>query len=74
MNDSRVWRWWFSPIRLNHVLTINGWDLRILYRDLKSWIKWLKKNGMVWMIRKVEKKWKKIEWNGMGKIGGPNIG
>ena len=28
---------------------INGWDLKILYRDLKSW----------------KKRLKKIEWNGM---------
>ena len=30
---------------------INGWDLKILYRDLESW----KKKG--W-----KKKWKGIEW------------
>ena len=27
---------------------INGWDLKILYRDLESWKKRLKKNKMEW--------------------------
>ena len=43
---------------------INGLDLKILYRDLESWKKWLKKlewNGMVWRIEKSEKKG--MEWN-----------
>ena len=31
-------------------------------------------NGMVWRIRKVEKKEKKKEWNGMGKMGTPTKG
>ena len=43
---------------------INGWDLKILYRDLKSWKKWLKKkwNGMEWFggLEKLKKN-KKIE-------------
>ena len=47
---------------------INSWDLKILYRDLKNWKKWLNKkwNGMVWRIRKVEKNNKKnrMELNG----------
>ena len=46
---------------------INGWDLKILYGDLESWKKWLKKvewNGIVWRIEKSEK----IEWNGMGRM------
>ena len=37
---------------------MNDWDLKILYRDLKSLNKWLKKiewNVMVWMIKKIEK-------------------
>ena len=50
---------------------MNGWDLKILYRDLKSWKKWLKKNGMVRRIRKVDKS-EKIERNGMGKMSTPN--
>ena len=31
---------------------MNGWDLKILYRELK---KMVEKNGMVWRIEKVEK-------------------
>ena len=27
---------------------INGWDLKILYRDLESWKKRLKKNEIEW--------------------------
>ena len=34
-----VWLCWFWG-------SMNGWDLKILYRDLKSWKKW--KNGMEW--------------------------
>ena len=51
--------------------SMNGWDLKILYRDLKSWKKLSKKNGMVWRIRKVEKN-EKTEWNVMIKMGGAN--
>ena len=41
--------------------SMNGWDLKILYRNLKSWKKMVKKNGMewngiVWSIKKVKKK------------------
>ena len=46
---------------------INDWDLKILYRDLESWKKWLKKvewNEIVWRIEKSEK----IEWNRMGRM------
>ena len=50
---------------------MNGWDLKILYRDLESWKKWLKKNGMEWNSLK-KMKWNEIveknekcEWNGM---------
>ena len=35
---------------------INGWDLKILYRDLESWKKRLKKiewNGMICRIKKL---------------------
>ena len=49
----------------------NGWDLKILYSNLKSLKKWLKKNEMVWRIWKVEKN-EKIEWNEMIKMGGVN--
>ena len=35
---------WFYEFRGD----INGWDLKILYRDLESWNKGLKKNGMKW--------------------------
>ena len=45
----------------------NKKDLKILYGDLESWKKWLKKvkwNGMIWRIEKSEK----IEWNGMGRM------
>ena len=28
--------------------SINDWDLKILYKDLESWKKWLKKNRMKW--------------------------
>ena len=48
---------------------INGWDLKILYSDLESWKKWLKKkwNGMEWFVR-LESwiVWNSMEWNGMG--------
>ena len=37
---------------------MNGWDWKILYRDLESW-----KNC-----------WKKIEWNGMVEMGYLNKG
>ena len=46
--------------------------IKILYRDLESWKKWLKKvewNGMVLRIEKSEK----IKWNGMGRMAGANI-
>ena len=33
---------------------MNGWDLKILYRDLKSWKKMIW-NEIVWKIRKIEK-------------------
>ena len=33
---------------------INGWDLKILSKDLESWKKELKKNGMVCKIRKLK--------------------
>ena len=69
-NDIRmVWLCWFWG-------SMNGWDLKILYRDLESWKKWLKKmkwNGIVWRIWKVEKN-EKWEWNGMGEMGFPNKG
>ena len=47
----------------------NGWDLKILYKDLKSWKKkeW---NGL-WRIRKVEKS-EKMKCNGMGEMCMPN--
>ena len=35
---------------------INDWDLKILYRDLESWKKWLKKNEMEWNGRFVRLK------------------
>ena len=54
------WMVWICEFRGG----INGWDLKILYRNLKSWKKWLKKNGMVWRIEKSEK----IEWNGIGRM------
>ena len=38
---------------------MNGWDLKILYRDLESWKKWLKKNEMEWNSLK------KMKWNGI---------
>ena len=44
---------------------INCWDLKILYRDLKSW----KKNEMVCRIRKLndlEYNW--MEWDGLGRV------
>ena len=47
---------------------MNGWDLKILYRDLESWKKWLKKmewNRIVWRIFKKLKKMKNgngMEW------------
>ena len=39
---------------------INGWDLKILYRDLKNWKKW---NKIEWFrgLKKVKKNI--IEWN-----------
>ena len=42
---------------------MSGWDLKILYRDLENWKKWLK-NKIKWFgwLKKVEKKKK---WNGM---------
>ena len=41
-NDVRmVWLCWFWD-------SMNGWDLKINYRDLESWKKWLKKNEMEW--------------------------
>ena len=43
------WMVWLCEFRGG----INGWDLKILYRDLESWKKWLKKNGMVCKIRKL---------------------
>ena len=46
---------------------INGWDLKILYRDLESWKKWLKKVEWNEMVRRIEKS-KKIEWNGMRRM------
>ena len=53
---------WFCEFRGG----INDWDLKILYRDLKSWKKRLKKNGMEWFggLEKL-KKWN--GWNGWGK-------
>ena len=57
---------------------MNGWDLKILYRDLESWKKWLKKNGMEWnSLKKNEMRWnswknEKWEWNGIGEMGFPN--
>ena len=51
---------------------MNGWDLKILYRDLESW----KKNGMEWNSLKdlkSRKKWKMgMEWNGMGEMSKAN--
>ena len=58
---------------------INGWDLKILYRNLESWKKWLKKNGMEWnSLKKNEMEWnswknEKWEWNGMEEMGYTNI-
>ena len=46
-NDVRiVWFCWFWD-------SMNGWDLKILYTDLESWKKWLKKkwNGMKWVAQ-----------------------
>ena len=37
------WMVWLCEFRGG----INGWDLKILYRDLE-WKKWLKKNEMEW--------------------------
>ena len=60
-NDVRmVWLCWFWG-------SMNGWDSNILYRDLESWKKLLKKknemewNRIVWRIWKVEKN-KKKNW------------
>ena len=42
----------------------NGWDLKILYRDLESWKNgWKNWNGMEWFggLKKSEK----MKWNGM---------
>ena len=69
-NDVRmVWLCWFWG-------SMNDWDLKILYRDLESWKKWLKKNEMEWNSLKDLKSWKKwkmrMEWNGMGEMGKPN--
>ena len=54
---------------------MNGWDLKILYRDLESWKKngWKKMewNGIVWRIKKVEKN-EKMEWTRIGEIDRPN--
>ena len=49
---------------------MNGWDLKILYRDLESWKKCY---GMEWFrgLRQL-KKMKKIECNGMGEMSDPN--
>ena len=60
-NDVRmVWLCWFWG-------SMNGWDLKILYKNLESWKKWLKKNKMEWNSLKDLKSWKKwkngIEWN-----------
>ena len=43
------WMVWLCEFRGG----INGWDLKILYKDLESWKKWLKKkwNGMEWFVR-----------------------
>ena len=62
-NDVRmVWLCWFWG-------SMNGWDLKILYRDLESWKKWLKKNGMELNSLKDLKSWKKWKkWNGMGEM------
>ena len=52
---------------------MNGWNLKILYRDLKSWkkIKW---NWMISRIMKVKKKLKnKMKWNEMGEMCMPRI-
>ena len=48
---------------------MNGWDLKILYRDLESWKKMdEKKNGMEWFggLRKLKKKMK--NWNRMERV------
>ena len=44
---------------------INGWDLKILYRDLESWKKMIEKNEMKWNSLKDLKSWKKMK-NGNG--------
>ena len=54
---------------------INGWDLKILYRDLESWKKRLKKNGMEWFVGLENWMiWNSLEWNGMGRMTCPNMG
>ena len=47
---------------------MNGWDLKILYRDLESWKKIVEKkwNGMEWFgglgkLTKI-KNWNEMEW------------
>ena len=47
-----VWFCWFWS-------SMNGWDLKILYMDLESWKKWLKKNKIEWNNLKNLKSWKK---------------
>ena len=60
-NDVRmVWLCWFWS-------NMNGWDLKILYRDLENWKKWLKKNEMECNSLKDLKSWKKWK-NGMGEM------
>ena len=53
---------------------MNSWDLKILYRDLESWKKMIKKNGIELNSLKDLKSWKKEkwEWNGMGEMGKAN--
>ena len=59
---------------------MNGWDLKILYRDLESWKKMVEKNEMEWnSLEKNEMEWnswknEKWEWNGMGEMSFPNKG
>ena len=44
---------------------INGWDLKILYRDLENWKKIIEKSGIEWNDLEDWKKWKnRMEWNG----------
>ena len=54
---------------------INGWDLKILYMDLESWKKRLKKNRMEWFVRLESwMVWNSMEWNGMSGMVCPNMG